>query len=111
MNDDDLKQLLKAWEAPSPAPNLLARTELRLQQDRVPWWKRGAAIRFAAPVPAAAAGILALAITALLLVSTSAVRRREIPPSSDSTAAIFSVNGFQPVQFLRPEVIRRSHAQ
>jgi hypothetical protein len=99
MMDDDLKQVLEAWKAPRPAPDLLARTRLRFRQQDVAWWKR-----FAAPALAAAAGCVVLIAAAFLLVSMSVETGR-----TKSGTATFSLNGFQPVDTLRPEVIRRPH--
>lgn len=101
MNDDELRDLLRQWEAPE-AP---VRLEGRIfgERPRQPWhrWLMTGSVRV--PVPAFALVLLALSALAYVL------PRGGQAPARPAEVREVSFSEFQPVAELKPRIIRRSH--
>ena len=89
LNNDELNQLLRRWEAPEPPAGLGAGLPGR---SRWNWLLRGS-IRV--PVPLLAAAML-------LLVVFSVVSRLRVPTPADT----INFAEFQPVEELEPRILR-----
>ncbi|MBL8212411.1 MAG: hypothetical protein JNK87_16975 [Bryobacterales bacterium] len=91
MNDDELRSLLRKWEAP-PAPDSLRRRVLPAR-PRFDWrWLWTGELRI--PVPAALAAVF------VLLFAMYGWRRPTAPPS---------LSDFQQVSTLQPRIVRTVH--
>jgi len=93
LNDNELKRLLQAWQAP-PAPASLRR---RVLPKEIPLWRRVFSASFRVPVPIAGAAAI---VIVLLLV----YRKLPTPPDVQPrpVQAGVSLAGFQPVRRLEP---------
>lgn len=98
MTDDELRGILRQWEAP-PAP---ARLRAAIFPDaRAPWWRRS--IRIPAPVAACVVVLLALGLWRWVAPPERVVEYREKP------VEVVTFREFQPVKELRPRIIRRGY--
>lgn len=90
MNDDELRSLLRTWEAPPAPPTLRRRVQ---PPTRFNWrWLLSGELRI--PVPAALAALF------LLLVFSYGWRRPTAPPS---------LSDFQQVTTLQPRIVRTTN--
>jgi len=97
LNDNELRDLLRQWEAPAAPPYLERRIFGEPRKKAWRRWLLTGSIRV--PVP----------VFALLLVVLSAMtwvlpRRRQAPPA---LVRPVSLSDFQPVAELKPRIIRR----
>jgi hypothetical protein len=94
--DDKLRAVLRAWEAPEPNPEMDARVRAGWRALHPPAWKRIWSARVTVPVPVLAALLL---IAALILVKFGAARRSaaEAPSGPGSYVTQLNPSGFQPV--------------
>ena len=96
LNDSELNEYLRTWEAP-PAPT-------RLQPPREPrseWWRWLISGTIVVPVPV---GLLAVAI--LVMAVYWAVSARQ---AVDRPARTVTLTDFQPVKELQPRIIRSDY--
>src|SRR5580704_851301 len=110
MDDDKLRDVLRAWEAPEPNPAMDARISAVWRASHPPGWKRIWMARVSVPVPVLAALLL---IAALLWVKFGAARRSTAEAPSGSGAYVTQLNpsGFQPVANGEARVITVKEAQ
>jgi hypothetical protein len=96
MEDDKLRAVLRAWEAPEPNPEMDARVRAVWRASHPPGWKRIWTARVSVPVPVLAALLL---IAALLLMRFGAARRStaETPSGQGGSVTQLNATGFQPV--------------
>jgi len=95
LNDDELKVLLRHWEAPAAVPAGLKRK--LMSQVRVPWWTwlwKGSV-----PVPAP--------VAVLLLVGALFLWRSSAPPRPAPEAGIQA--GLDPVKEWKPRIVRSAY--
>src|SRR5262245_55829638 len=94
LDDNELNQLLRAWEAPG-APTSLER---RLFRGRSPWWAWLFTGSIRVPVPVGIAALIAI----LLLFR---YRKTPMPMPPAPAARSVSLADFQPVEHLEPVVV------
>jgi len=97
LNDDELRDLLRQWEAPAAPPHLESR--IFAGPRRQPWyeWLLTGSIRV--PVPAL------VALLAILSAVVAVLPRRSQP--LPAPAREVRLSDFQPVSELKPRIIRR----
>lgn len=108
LNDDQLRELLREWQAPPAPPTLEARVFEALSVSRStrssqPWWRWLFTGSIRVPVPVGALAVIAFA--ALIVFSLSA--RKPAVPVTDS----ISFSEFHPVKELKPRIIRSSYEE
>jgi hypothetical protein len=110
MDDDKLRAVLRAWEAPEPNPEMDARVRAAWRALHPPGWKRIWTARISVPVPVLA---MLLLIAALLAVKYGAARRStaETPSRPGSYVTQLNAAGFQPVPNGEARVITVKEAQ
>jgi hypothetical protein len=114
MEDDKLRAVLRAWEAPEPNPEMDARVRAAWRVSHPPgWrrmWKRIWTARVSVPVPVLAALLL---VAAFLLVTFGAARRStaEMPSGPGGYVTHLNATGFQPVPNGEARVITVKEAQ
>ncbi len=100
LNDNELRDLLRQWEAPAAPPHL----ERRIfgEPQKQPWrrWVLTGSIRVPVPVFAL---LLLVALSALTYILP---RARQAPPAF---APEVRLSDFQPVAELKPRIIRRAY--
>jgi hypothetical protein len=96
MEDDKLRAILRAWEAPEPNREMDARVRAAWRVSHPPGWKRIWTARVSVPVPVLAALLL---IAALVLVRFGVARRSaaETPSGPGGYVTQLNATGFQPV--------------
>ena len=99
LNDNELRDLLRQWEAPAAPPHLERRIFRRPREQ--PWyrWLLTGSIRV--PVPA-----LVLLVVMLSVLMYVLPRNRQALPVS---AREVRLSDFQPVSELKPRIIRRTY--
>jgi len=97
LNDNELRELLRQWDAPAAPAHLERIVFGDLRKNRWHRWLMSGAIRV--PVP-----VLALLMVALVSALTMAVSRKPEPPVQE-----ISLSDFQPVSELKPRVYRRAN--
>lgn len=99
LNDNELRDLLRQWEAPEAPPHLERR--IFAEPPKQPWyrWLLTGSIRI--PVPALV--LLLLVLSAL----TYILPRGRRPPLA--TAPELKLSDFQPVAEVKPRIIRRAY--
>jgi hypothetical protein len=110
MEDDKLRGVLRAWEAPEPNPEMDARVRAAWRASHPPGWKRVWTARVSVPVPVLAALLL---LAAFLLVKFGATRRSpaETPSGHGGYVTQLNATGFQPVPNGEARVITVKEAQ
>ena len=110
MEDDKLRGVLRAWEAPEPNPEMDARVRAAWRALHPPGWKRIWTARVSVPVPVLAALLL---LAAFLLVKFGATRRStaETPSGHGGYVTQLNATGFQPVPNGEARVITVKEAQ
>lgn len=96
LNDDELSELLRTWEAP-PAPAALRD---RVMRGRRPGWRWLLTGSIRIPVPLAAAVLLALAVWLYVSERSGAPSGAPAAPSTGVSLA-----DFQPVPQLEPRIV------
>jgi len=91
LDDNELSQLLRKWEAPAAPPTLQG----RVFSARKPWWKWLWSGSIRVPVPVAVAAVLLLALWI----------HYSRPANSPVAGQPGSLAGFQPVQQLKPVLV------
>jgi len=94
LDDKELSELLRRWEAPAAPPGLKRRVLTR----RGSWWRWLLTGTICVPVPVGGATVVLLA---LWIYSSVPARPPATPP-----AASVSLADFQPVEQLEPMIIR-----
>lgn len=94
MNDDELRELLRTWEAPSAPASLKA----RILESRSSWWRWLFTGSIRLPVPAAVGAVL------LIVFLCSQLLRPPEPLAAETTLA-----DFQPVQEFNPRIVRSTY--
>lgn len=94
LDEDELNQLLRQWEAPAAPPSLRQRVFPEQQKS---WWSWLLTGTIRVPVPA----VVAVAIVVALWIHYS----RQAPPVRVSQPGSVSLADFRPVQQLKPVVI------
>jgi hypothetical protein len=95
LDEDELKHLLRKWEAPSAPPSLRQRVFRAPAQKSWLSWLLTGSIRI--PVPA----VVAVAIVIALWIHYS----RSAPPSHVASPGSVSLADFQPVRQLEPVLV------
>jgi hypothetical protein len=110
MDDEKLRGVLRAWEAPEPNPEMDARVRVAWRALHPPGWKRIWTARISMPVPVLAALLL---LAAFLLVEFGAARRStaEAPSGHGGYVTQLTATGFQPVPNGEARVITVKEAQ
>ncbi len=96
LNDDELDEFLRQWDAP-PAPASMKPP----REDGLPWWRWLISGSIRVPVPA---GLLAILILVISVYWAVAARQPGDKPGHTVTLA-----DFQPVKQLQPRVIRSGY--
>src|SRR4030095_13840575 len=93
LDEQELKQLLRQWEAPAAPPSL----EARIVAAKKPWWNWlvTGSVRVPVPVALAAAFLLALWIYS----------SRPAAPARDLQPQTVSLSDFKPVKQLEPVLV------
>jgi len=95
MEDDELRGILREWEAPEPSPAMDAKVHAAWRGAYPSFWKRVWTARVSIPVPVLAALLM---IAALLLLKFGMVRPIEVAPAAaGGYVTQGSAAGFQPV--------------
>ena len=102
-DDQELRKLLREWEAPDAPPSLERRIFGRTR-PRTPWWRALFTGYIRVPLPVGAAMVITLVVLAVL-----AVRERPAPARPPAEMAV-DLKRFQPVQQVKVRVIRRNYA-
>jgi hypothetical protein len=103
MEDDQLRSVLRQWEAPDPNPEMDARVHLAWRTSRPRLWKSMWTARVSVPVPVLA---LLLLIAAFLVVKFGIVS-----PAASRYASSLDAAGFQPMPNGEARVITVQEAQ
>lgn len=99
LNDNELRDLLRQWEAPAAPPHL----ERRIfgEPGKQPWhrWLLTGSIRI--PVP-----VFVLLLAVLSALTYLAPHKRQVAPAPTREVRL---SDFQPVAELKPRIIRRAY--
>ena len=98
MDDRELNQLLRQWQAPDAPPHL--RPPAR--PPREPWWRWFVSGTIRIPVPL---GVAAAALLATVWIYSSAPREPVVETHPDISQPVVSLADFQPVQEVELRVI------
>lgn len=101
LSPQELDDLLKQWQAPSPPPHLRAAL---FPQEPLPWWKRLWTISIRVPLPVACCLAILFAIAAWRLAQPA-------PERSAAPARQLTFTELKPVSELRLRIIRRQDAK
>lgn len=101
LNDKELSDLLKEWQAPPAPPGLEQRVFPGTR--RLPWWRWLASGSVRVPVPVCIVAVL------ILLASVFATTRTSRVPAPVIREVMFA--DFQPVKQLQPRIIRGGYVR
>ncbi len=106
--NDDLRAVLREWEAPEPSPEMDGRVLAAWHGARPRVWRRIWTARVSVPIPVLAALLL---VAAFLVVRLGAVRPPAAPADSGTYVTRLNGTGFQPVPNGEARVITAKEAQ
>jgi hypothetical protein len=110
MEDDQLRAVLREWEAPEPNSSMDARVRAVWRASHPPAWKRIWLARVSVPAPVLAVLLL---VVAFLLVKFGVARHStaETPSGNGSYVTQLNATGFQPVANGEARVITLKEVQ
>jgi len=108
LNDDQLRELLREWQAPLAPPALEARVMDALAHSKPsrrsqPWWRWLFTVSIRVPVPVGALAVIAFAALLVFVVT----ERRQVAPVTEG----ISFSEFHPVKEIKPRIIRSSYEE
>ena len=98
MDDRDLNQLLRQWQAPDAPPHL----RLPSPPTREPWWRWFVTGTIRIPVPV---GLAAVALLATAWMYSAATLREPMVETPPTVQPVVSLADFQPVQEVEVRVV------